>query len=126
MVRRLGVAVLAVVAALGASAASLDAAAGDKQLARVKGVVGYQTAEAAPFRAIFGRLDLPDDAYAVTQANSAAVLRLRDSSEIDIGEKTSIQIGEFNPAESGKTNEIVLRSGAIHFNIRHPAGGQSN
>jgi hypothetical protein len=99
---------------------------GDKQLARVKGVVGYQDSSTSEFKPIFGRLDLPDDAYAVTKPNATAVLRLKDSSEIDIGENTKVQVGAFNPAESGQTNTIVLDGGALHFNIRHPQGGQSN
>ncbi len=80
----------------------------------------------ADFKPIFGRLDLPDDAFAVTKPNGAAVLRLKDSSEIDIGENTKVQVGAFNPAESGNQNTIVLNGGALHFNIRHPQGGQSN
>ena len=126
LLRRLGVSALLALLAFGSTSDPLGAAAGDKQLARVKGIVGYQTAANAPFKAIFGRLDMPDDAIAVTQAGGAAVLRLKDSSEIDIGEKTSIQVGAFNGVDSGKTNEIVLNGGALHFNIRHPVGGQSN
>jgi hypothetical protein len=99
---------------------------GDKQLARVKGVVGYQASATSEFKPIFGRLDLPDDAYAVTKPNASAVLRLKDSSEIDIGENTKVQVGAFSPAASGNTNTIALNGGALHFNIRHPQGGQSN
>jgi hypothetical protein len=95
-------------------------------LARVKGVVGYQTSATSEFKPIFGRLDLPDDAFAVTKPNASAVLRLADSSEIDIGENTKVQIGAFNAASSGNENTIVLNGGALHFNIRHPQGGQSN
>jgi FecR protein len=98
---------------------------GDKQLARVKGVVGYQTSATSDFKPIFGRLDLPDDAFAVTKPNGSAVLRLKDSSEIDIGENTKVQVGQFNAAGAGQ-NTIVLNGGALHFNIRHPQGGQSN
>jgi hypothetical protein len=99
---------------------------GDKQLARVKGIVGYQLSDAGDFKAIFGRLDLPDNAYAVTKPNGQAVLRLADSSEIDIGENTKVQVGAFNAASSGGQNVIALQNGALHFNIRHPEGGQSN
>jgi hypothetical protein len=99
---------------------------GDKQLARVKGLVGYQVGDAGQFKAIFGRLDLPDDAYAVTKPNGQAVLRLKDSSEIDIGENTKVQVGAFNAVSSGQQNTIALNNGALHFNIRHPEGGQSN
>jgi hypothetical protein len=95
-------------------------------LARVKGVVGYQVSATSDFKPIFGRLDLPDDAYAVTKPNASAVLRLGDSSEIDIGENTKVQVGAFSPASSGNLNTIALNGGALHFNIRHPQGGQSN
>jgi hypothetical protein len=126
LVRRLGVGVFSALLAIGSSYASLDAASGDKQLARIKGIVGYQPGANAPFKAIFGRLDLPDDALAVTQGGAQAVLRLKDSSEIDIGENTKVQVGAFNAVDTGKTNEILLQGGALHFNIRHPEGGQSN
>jgi hypothetical protein len=101
-------------------------ATGDKQLARVKGIVGYQTTASGDFRAIFGQLELPDDAFAVTKQNSAAVLRLADSSEIDIGATTMVQVGAFNAVSSGNQNTIALNNGALHFVIRHPVGGQSN
>jgi FecR protein len=99
---------------------------GGKQLARVKGIVGYQVGAATPFKAIFGQFDLPDDYFAVTKPNGQAVLRLADSSEIDIGGNTSVQVGAFNAAQSGNPNTITLNGGALHFNIRHPQGGQSN
>jgi hypothetical protein len=99
---------------------------GDKQLARVKGIVGYQIGDTGDFKAIFGQLDLPDNAYAVTKPNGQAVLRLRDSSEIDIGTNTKVQVGDFNAVSSGLQNSITLNNGALHFNIRHPQGGQSN
>ena len=126
LVRRFGVSALSALFVFGSSLLPLDAASGDKQLARVKGIVGYQAAPNAPFKAIFGRLDLPDDAVAVTQTGAQAVLRLKDSSEIDIGQNTSVQVGSFNAVDTGKQNEIVLNNGALHFNIRHPQGGQSN
>lgn len=125
-VRRLLAGALCVLFALAFASEGVRSATGDKQLARVKGVVGYQANDKAAFQPIFGRLDLPDDAIAVTQANASAVLRLRDSSEIDIGEKTTVQVGAFNAVTTGRQNELVLNNGALHFKIRHPEGGQSN
>jgi len=49
-----------------------------------------------------------------------------DSSEIDIGERTSVTIGDFNEAASGKKNTISLHGGALHFIIRHPEGQAAN
>jgi hypothetical protein len=126
LVRRLSAGALGFIAVLTLVCGRVSSDTGDKQLARVKGVVGYQASATSEFKPIFGRLDLPDDAYAVTKPNATAVLRLKDSSEIDIGENTKVQVGAFNPAASGQTNTIVLDGGALHFNIRHPQGGQSN
>lgn len=126
LVRRLGVGALCSFAILTLLCARVSPDTGDKQLARVKGVVGYQTSATSDFKPIFGRLDLPDDAYAVTKPNASAILRLADSSEIDIGENTKVQVGAFSPAQSGNANTIVLDGGALHFNVRHPQGGQSN
>jgi hypothetical protein len=49
-----------------------------------------------------------------------------DSSEIDIGERTTVQIGQFNDINSGKDNTISLKNGAMHFVIRHPEGTKAN
>jgi hypothetical protein len=126
LVRRLGVGALCFLASVSLVCDRVSSETGDKQLARVKGVVGYQESDTSAFKPIFGRLDLPDNSYAVTKANASAVLRLKDSSEIDIGENTKVQVGAFSPAESGNLNTIALNGGALHFNIRHPQGGQSN
>ena len=126
LVRRLSAGALCFLASVSLVCGRVASDTGDKQLARVKGVVGYQTSATSEFKPIFGRLDLPDDAFAVTKPNASAVLRLADSSEIDIGENTKVQIGAFNAASSGNQNTIVLNGGALHFNIRHPQGGQSN
>src|SRR5471032_1310673 len=99
LVRRLSVGALCFLASVSLVCDRVSSDTGDKQLARVKGVVGYQTSASSEFKPIFGRLDLPDDAYAVTRPNGSAVLRLKDSSEIDIGENTKVAVGAFNGAE---------------------------
>jgi hypothetical protein len=126
LVRRLGAGALCFLASVSLICDRVSSDTGDKQLARVKGVVGYQEFATSVFRPIFGRIDLPDNAFAITKPNGSAVLRLKDSSEIDIGENTKVQVGAFNTAESGNQNTIELNGGALHFNIRHPQGGQSN
>ena len=60
----------------------------DKQLGRLKGVVGFATAPDAPLHQIFGRELIPDDDYAITREQSAATLALPDSSIVAIGEKS--------------------------------------
>jgi hypothetical protein len=112
--------VLAVRAPLGA------ANDGDKQLARVAGTVQFQAGNDTAFHLIFGRIDLPDDAIAVTLVQSRAQLLLADSSSIDIGAKTRVRIGAFNAVDTGNPNVIVLELGTLHFTIRHPAGGRAN
>ena len=126
LVRRLSAGALCFVAGFTLISSRVSSETGDKQLARVKGTVGYQASATSNFKPIFGRLDLPDDAFAVTKPHAAAILRLKDSSEIDIGENTKVQVGEFTAASSGTQNTINLQGGALHFNIRHPQGGQSN
>jgi hypothetical protein len=107
--------------------APLDAANdGDKQLARVAGTVQFQTGSDSAYHALVGRIDLPDQATAVTLAQSRAQVTLLDSSTIDIGATTRVRLGAFNAVDSGKPNVVVLELGALHFIIRHPAGGRAN
>ena len=95
-------------------------------MARVAGTVQYQWGPDATLHQLFGRLDLPDDALAVTLAQSRAQLVLPDSSEIDIGAQTRVRVGAFNAAATGNPTVIVLELGALHFIVRHPAGGRAN
>lgn len=107
-------------------APSSAASDGDKQLARVTGTVQYQTGSDATLRGVFGKIDLADEALAVTLAQSRAQVILPDSSSIDIGAQTRIRLGAFNAVDTGNPNVIVLELGALHFTIRHPAGGKAN
>jgi hypothetical protein len=118
------VAALAVLFA--ASALGAAAAGADKQLSRVRGTVEYQSAPQDALRPLFGSLDLPDDALAVTLADSQGLLRLADSSEVDIGAKARVRVGAFNAVASGKPNVVTVELGAIHFVVRHPAGARAN
>src|ERR1700678_3154862 len=56
----------------------------DKQLARVAGTVQYQAGSDPGFHAVFGKIDLSDEALAVTLAQSRAQVILPDSSSIDV------------------------------------------
>jgi len=121
---RIGAA-LSIALVLGVLAARVGAADGDKELARVRGTVEYQLA-AEPFREVAGEVVVPDDALAVTLADSRALLRLADSSEVDIGARARLRVGAFNALESGKPTVLALELGAIHFVIRHPTGARAN
>lgn len=118
---------VAVVAALFAlSALAAAAAVPDKQLSRVRGTVEYQPGAQGALHPLIGSLSLPDDALAVTLADSQALLRLADSSEVDIGAKARIRVGAFNAIGTGKPNVVTVELGAIHFVVRHPAGARAN
>ncbi len=99
---------------------------GDKQLTRVAGAVQYQAGADPAYHAVFGKIDLGDEALAVTLAQSRAQVILPDSSSIDVGAKTRVRLGAFNAADTGNPNVVVLELGVLHFNIRHPAGGRAN
>jgi len=120
--------ILALVATLVVSAIpSAGGAAGSKQLQRVRGTIGYQTATAGTdFKTIFGKIDLPDDDFAVTRAQSAAVLAMPDSSLVSLGENTNVQVGAFDAASATPGSTISLNNGALRFDIRRPQGGAAN
>jgi hypothetical protein len=102
------------------------AASATKQLRRVKGGVGYQVEASAPLTPIFGKIDLPDDALAVTQADSVGELALPDSSIVTLGAGTRVQIGAFNTTAAGPGSTIVVNSGTLRFDIKRPVGGRAN
>jgi hypothetical protein len=99
---------------------------GDKQLTHVAGTVQYQSGTDPALHGVFGKIDLPDNALAVTLAQSRAQVVLPDSSSIDVGATTRVRLGAFNAVDTGNPNVVVLELGTLHFNIRHPAGGRAN
>jgi len=103
-------------------------ATADKQLARGKGQVSYQSDAKSPPKLIFGSQIVADDAFAITGPKSDAQLRLRDSSTIDIGADTTVQVGRFHDAAPGETNQnvITVNNGVVHFVIHHPEGTAAN
>lgn len=103
------------------------AAGNSKQLQRVRGTIGYQTAQAGDdFKPVFGKFDLPDDDFAATRAKSAAVLALPDSSLVALGENTTVQAGAFNVTADGPGSTITVDGGSLRFDIKRPAGGTAN
>jgi hypothetical protein len=104
-----------------------QAAGGSKQLQRVRGTVGYATNKTATdFKAVFAKFDLPDDDYAVTRGQSAAVLALPDSSLVALGENTSVQVSAFDSASASPGATITVNGGAMRFDIKRPEGGAAN
>src|SRR5580698_9679264 len=98
----------------------------DKQLGRLKGVVGFATAPDAPLHQIVGKELIPDDDYAITGDRSAGILSLPDSSIVSIGEKTRVRVGAFNQTATGPGSTITVEQGTLRFDIRRPAGGTAN
>lgn len=109
-----------------ASLPSASGAASSNQLRRVKGNVGYQPSTAAPVTPLFGRIDLPDQAVAVTESNSLAELALPDSSVVTIGAGSRVQIGAFANSAAGPGSTITVNGGTLRFDIKRPAGGRAN
>lgn len=98
-----------------------------KQLQRVRGTIGWATvADASDFKTVFGKFDLPDDDFAVTRQQSAAVLQLPDSSLVSLGQNTTVQVGAFNNAANGPGATITVSGGTLRFDIRRPEGGAAN
>ena len=102
------------------------AAPSDKQLQRQRGSVKYRDKGGVTHQ-VAAQVVVPDDATAITDRASAAMLQLPDSSEVALGENTSVQVGAFNAyATTGNPNKITVNSGALNFAIRHPSGAKSN
>jgi hypothetical protein len=102
------------------------AAAADQanELARVRGEVTYAVpATAATTHPLEGRIDLTEDARAITGFRAAARLTLPDSSIVEIGDKTDVRLDAFRG--SSAAHGIALQHGALRFTIRHPAGAAS-
>jgi hypothetical protein len=120
--------VAAVVAAAAVSffSGNVGAATPDKELSRVKGIVAYGNSPTGNLTKTFGSVELSDNQFAVTQAKSLAELKLRDSSVIEIGPNTSVQVGAFNAANTADKKTITVNVGSVHFVIRHPEGQQAN
>ena len=106
----------------------LTRAAGEsKQLQHVRGTIGYQTADTgADFKPVFGKFDLPDDDFAATRAQSAAVIAMPDSSLISLGENTTVRASAFDNTATGPGSTITVNGGSLRFDIKRPQGGVAN
>ena len=117
---------LAACAVLITSSIPVAATQVNTSLARIKGSVGYRADAVSPMQPIVTSLVLPDTAFAVTQAKSAGIITMPDSSEITLGEATKVQVGAFKTGEAGPGSTIRIDHGALEFSIKHPSGGKSN
>jgi hypothetical protein len=101
-------------------------AADEAGLRNVRGTVGYQTAKDAPFTRVYATYVIKNNELAVTQRASNGLLTLTDSSEIALGENTTIQVGQIVQAEAAAPRSITLVAGAVRFAVRHPQGARAN
>jgi hypothetical protein len=99
-----------------------------KQLQRLRGDIGYATLkDLSDYKAVFGKLELPDPDYAVTHAKSAAQIAMPDSSLIELGENTSVLVGAFDNTTASPGATITVNDGSrLRFEIKRPAGGVAN
>jgi hypothetical protein len=67
-----------------------------------------------------------DNQFAVTQVASNALLVLPDSSEVAIGQSTTIQVGAITGAAAATPKAVTLVAGTLRFSVKHPAGQQSS
>lgn len=122
MIRRV-VAALACGCVLAPLAGAADAGT---QLSRLRGDVGYAV-DARPggtVTALVGSVLLDGGAVAITQAKALARVQFPDSSEVQIGDRTRVRLGELLAQANQRT--IVLERGALRFDVRHPDGPRSN
>lgn len=97
-----------------------------KELRHLKGTVGYQQTPTSQLNPVSGSYVLPDDAFAVTQAKSAALLTLPDSSIVSFGQDTRVQVGAFNESAQGPGSTITINGGTLRFDVRRPQGATAN
>ena len=98
----------------------------NKLLQHLRGSVGYQVGDAGAFNGIKGSQELPDDAFAITQDKSAALLQLPDSSVVSLGMNTKVQVGAFDASQTGPGATITVNGGALRFEVKRPQGGVAN
>jgi hypothetical protein len=96
-------------------------------LRRDAGIVTYKLAEAEP-ASLIGEVAVNDAVIATTSIAALATLRLRDSSEIRIGDRTTVRVRDLRIAEAHtpSSGTIYLERGAVRFNVLHPSGGLAN
>jgi hypothetical protein len=126
-VRALAAAALTVAFVLATLPHVTGAAGEGKQLQHVRGTIGYQTADTGTdFKPVFGKFDLPDDDFAATHAQSAAVVAMPDSSLVSLGENTTVKVSAFNTTAAGPGSTITINGGSLRFDIKRPQGGAAN
>ena len=124
--RRFVLAIGGIAVALGLRVEAVRGDQADNVLRRDRGSVNV-TVQSGATMPVIGSLNVGDRATATTAQRSLATLQLLDSSEIRIGDQTSVMVGYLRKAaEDPRSAVVTLNRGAIRFNIVHPAGARSS
>ena len=101
--------------------------ADDNILKRDQGIVTHKIEPGGQPTSLVGTIAVGDSVIATTAIASLASLQLRDSSEIRIGDRTTVEVGQLRAAAaSAAGGTISLMRGAVRFNIIHPSGNKSD
>jgi hypothetical protein len=123
-VRIAGIAGVALAGAVAAGAFALAGA--PKSLENMKGNVFYQKPNAAQQAiALNASIDLPDEDYTITGAESLAQLTMPDSSQVLMGANTKVQLASFVQTDIANA-KFVVYAGKTRFVVRHPQGAKAN
>ncbi|MGB6987566.1 MAG: FecR family protein, partial [Candidatus Aquilonibacter sp.] len=97
----------------------------EKTLQNVKGSVVYGPGDPPSNKlAIKAAATLNDSDYAQTLSDSLATITLPDSSQILMGQNSSVQMVSFNQTDIAHAKFIVR--GKMRFTVNHPSGAQAD
>jgi ferric-dicitrate binding protein FerR (iron transport regulator) len=112
--RAVGIALLLTFAA----STTLAGPASEPQASRMMGDVFYRSPGGTTQRSIYGSIVLEPDSFISTGQKSLAQIRYPDSSLVEIGSNSVVQVGAFH-SDWHDANILALKNGAIHLNVRH-------
>jgi ferric-dicitrate binding protein FerR (iron transport regulator) len=97
----------------------------DRVLANVKGSVTWgQSSTPTNVLALHATTPISDNDYAATGPASQATLTFSDSSQVIIGQSTSVQVVSFSKTDIAHAKFAVV--GKVRFRIVHPQGAQAD
>jgi hypothetical protein len=100
--------------------------ADDNTLQNMKGSVSYHKAQEQPRPiAVNASIALGNEYYMITGDSSLAQVTLPDSSTVQVGSVSKIQMAFFNQAAIARAKFIVY-DGKVRFAVRHPQGAHAD
>jgi hypothetical protein len=98
----------------------------DNSVQNMKGDVSYQKGAAAPQPiALNATASLNDNDYMLTGDQSIGQVTLPDSSTVEVGQASKIQMVSFTQ-KTIATAKFVIVNGTLRFAVRHPHGAKAN